>query len=275
MDLTPLTLPGGVSMPRLGQGTWQMGTRRRERAREVAALQLGLDLGMTLIDTAEMYDDAEEVVGEAIAGRRDGVFVVSKVLPQNASRAGTLAACGRSLRRLRTDRIDLYLLHWEGSDPLEETFAAFLRLREEGKIRSFGVSNFDVDLLQRARQTAGGEGLAANQILYNLTRRGPETRLLPACQDAGIAVMAYSPLDQGRIDAAGPIAEIAGRHRATPAQVAIAWTLRLPGVVSIPKAANEAHVRENAAAGTLQLTDADLAALDGAFPRHGSALEFL
>jgi diketogulonate reductase-like aldo/keto reductase len=274
-DRAPLVLPGGGRMPRLGQGTWDMGVRRRERRAEVRALQLGVELGMTLIDTAEMYADAESVVGEAIADRREQVFLVSKVLPDNASREGVLAACARSLRKLRTEWLDLYLLHWESRYPLAETFAAFAQLRAEGRIRAFGVSNFDASLLREARRAPGGEELAANQILYNLWRRGPEAELIGACQEHRIAVMSYTPLEQGRIQARGALTAVAERHGATPAQVAIAWTLRLPGIASIPKAVREEHVRENARAVELSLTSADLDELDRSWPRRTAALEFL
>jgi diketogulonate reductase-like aldo/keto reductase len=274
-DRAPLELRGGGRMPRLGQGTWDMGVRKRARRSEVRALQLGIDLGMTLIDTAEMYADAESVVGDAVADRREQVFLVSKVLPENASRAGVLAACARSLRKLRTEWLDLYLLHWESRHPLAETLAAFTQLRAEGRIRAFGVSNFDAGLLARARGTAGGEHLAANQILYNLWRRGPEAELLPLCRQSAIAVMAYTPLEQGRFDAGGALAAVAARRGATPAQVAIAWTLRLPGIAAIPKAARPEHVRENAGVLDLSLTPQDLDELDRAWPRRTSSLESL
>lgn len=258
----------GVRMPRLGLGTWDIGVRAGSRGAEVAALRLGLDLGMRLIDTAEMYGDggAEEVVGEAIAGRRDAVFLVTKVLPQHASRTGTIAACERSLRRLRTDRIDLYLLHWEGEHPLQETLAAFVELRAQGKIRAYGVSNFDVDLCAALRRMPGGEGVIADQVYYSPTRRGIEWDLLPWCRDHAVAVMAYSPLDQGRLALGGALARVARRHGATPAQVALAWTIRLPGVAAIPKAARPEHVRDNAGALRLRLTPEDLAEIDREFP---------
>ena len=262
----------GIVMPRLGQGTWEMGKARARRAGEVRALQLGLDLAMTLIDTAEMYADggAEEVVGEAIAGRRDGVFLVTKVLPSNASRAGTLAACERSLKRLRTDRIDLYLLHWEGSHPLDATLEAFAELQQHGKIASFGLSNFDWQHMARP-------GLTANQVLYNLTRRGIERRLLPECRRRGIAVMAYTPLEQGKLAKDRALAAVAERHGKTAAQAALAWVLRHEHVVAIPKAGSEQHVRDNAAALALRLTADDLAELDEAHPApaHDVPLEML
>lgn len=251
-------------MPRLGQGTWHMGEDRGARAQEVAALRLGLDLGVSMIDTAEMYGDggAEEVVGEAIAGRRDEVYLVSKVYPHNATRAGVAAACERSLRRMKVDVIDLYLLHWPGSTPIAETVAAFERLREQGKILRWGVSNFDTDEME-----AMPPGCLANQVLYNLETRGIEFDLLPWSQRAGMAVMAYSPVGQGGDLLREPaLMAVASRHGATAAQIAIAWTLREPGVVSIPKAADERHVRENAEAAAIVLTEEDLAALDRAFP---------
>jgi diketogulonate reductase-like aldo/keto reductase len=262
-------------MPRLGQGTWRMGEDRAARAQEVAALRAGIDLGMTLTDTAEMYGDgaSEEVVAEAIAGQRDRVFLVSKVYPHNASRAGVPAACERSLRRLRTDCLDLYLLHWRGSVPVGETAAAFEALQKAGKIRRWGVSNFD------AADMAGlPPGCSANQVLYNPGARGIEFDLLPWAQAHDVPVMAYSPVGQGGRMLQDPaLRAVAGRHGATPAQVAIAWTLRQPGVVSIPKAATAAHVRENAAAAGLQLTPADLAEIDAAFPppRRKQPLEML
>ena len=268
-------MPPDATMPRLGQGTWHMGEDRAARAQEVAALRLGIDLGMTLIDTAEMYGDgaSEEVVADAIAGQRDRVFLVSKVYPHNATRAGVPAACERSLRRLRTDCLDLYLLHWRGSVPVAETIAAFEALRAAGKIRRWGVSNFDA-----ADMAALPPGCAANQVLYNPGARGIEFDLLPWSQAHGVPVMAYSPVGQGgRMLRSPALRVVAERHGATPAQVAIAWTLRQPGVVSIPKAADAGHVRENAAAAGLQLVPADLAEIDAAFPppRRKQPLEML
>lgn len=275
MTIPTTPLPGGFHMPVLGQGTWGIGVNRSNRRAEVRALQLGMDLGMTLIDTAEMYGDAESVVGEAIRGRRDEVFVVTKVLPSHASRRGTIRACERSLRKLAVDCIDLYLLHWSGSEPLGDTFAAFEELRQAGRIKSFGVSNFDLGELQAAQRIAGPGGIATNQILYNLARRGPEAALIPHCEDAGIVIMAYSPLEQAALDFTGTLAEVGRRHGATPAQVAIAWTLRRPGVAAIPKAAREAHVRENAGAAGVRLLAEDLADLERAFPSRTSSLEWL
>jgi len=270
-----LSLASGRTIPVLGQGTWYMGEDPGARADEVAALRLGLELGMTLVDTAEMYGEggAEEVVGEAIAGRRDEVFLVSKVYPHNADRAGVRAACERSLRRLRTDRLDLYLLHWRGNVPLDETLDAFARLRDEGKILDFGVSNFDLDDMQEAAALQHGENLAANQVLYNLARRGIEWDLLPWCRERGIPVMAYSPLESNAADQAPLLGHpqlraVADRHGATPAQVALAWLLRQEGVVVIPKAVQPAHVRANRAALDLapRLTAEDMAMLDAGFP---------
>lgn len=263
-------LPDGTEVPALGQGTWHMGERRADRRAEADALHLGLDLGLTLIDTAEMYGDggAEEVVGEAIAGRpRESVFLVSKVYPHNATRRAMPAACERSLRRLRVETIDLYLLHWRGSAPLAETVEAFEALRRQGKIRRWGVSNLDVADLQELGEEALAR-CATDQVLYNLSSRGIEFDLLPLCRARGMPVMAYTPLGQaGRMLRDRVLAAVAARHGATPAQVALAWTLRDPGgVIAIPKAADAAHVRENAAAAAIALTPEDLAELDAAFP---------
>ena len=268
MTIPTTILPSGTAMPVLGQGTWYMGEDSRDRAREVAALRLGLDLGMTLIDTAEMYADggAEEVVGEAIAGRRDEVFLVSKVLPMNASRRGTIAACERSLKRLRTDRIDLYLLHWRGSHDFTETIGAFETLMRDGKIGQWGVSNLDLQDMEELVELPGGEGVQTNQLLYNLTRRGIEHDLQPWCRARGIPVMAYSPIEQGRMLRHPELRRVAERHGATPAQVGLAWLLRQDGVIAIPKASDPAHVRDNRAAAALRLDAQDLADLDRAFP---------
>ncbi|UCE02841.1 MAG: aldo/keto reductase [Candidatus Latescibacterota bacterium] len=257
----------GVRLPLLGQGTWEMGAA--DRASEVAALRLGFDLGLVLVDTAEMYahGGAEEVVGAAIQGRREEVFLVSKVLPGNASRLGTIAAAERSLRRLKTDCIDLYLLHWAGPHPLRATLEAFQQLREQGKIRDYGVSNFDVDEMVAAEESPHGSGVCANQVFYNLGRRGIERRLMPWCIDRGIAIMAYSPLEQGRLRETKSLRRVAARHGVTPAQVALAWTLRVDGVVTLVKAARAEHVRENAAAADIALSADDLAELDAEFPR--------
>ncbi|MDR9752602.1 aldo/keto reductase [Pseudomonas sp. SZMC_28357] len=254
----------GVNVPVIGQGTWRMGEDRSAHKREVAALRQGIDLGMTLIDTAEMYAEggAESVVGEAIQGQRDSVFLVSKVYPHNASRKGIPQACERSLRRLDTDHIDLYLLHWRGQYPLAETVEAFERLREEGKIGRWGVSNFDVDDLQELAAPA----CATNQVLYNLEERGIEFDLLPWCQSQQLPVMAYCPIGQGAGMLVEPaLKQVAARHGVTPAQVALAWLLRQDGVIAIPKAVRPEHVRLNAEAAQLRLDPADLEALDQGF----------
>lgn len=262
------TLPQGEAVPVLGQGTWMMGEDRRRAPDEVAALRLGLDLGMTLIDTAEMYGEggAEQVVAEAIAGRRDEVFLVSKVLPTNAARKAAIRACEASLRRLRTDCIDLYLLHWRGGVPLAETVAAFEELRQAGNIRHWGVSNFDTHDMEELAALAVGGACQANQVLYNLIRRGIEFDLLPWCRARGMPVMAYSPVEQGALANHKGLAAIAARHDATPAQIALAWVLAQPGVIAIPKATRLDHVRQNAAARDIVLTPEDLAELDRLFP---------
>jgi diketogulonate reductase-like aldo/keto reductase len=267
MTMPQITLPDGESVPTYGQGTWHMGESRGRIAEEAAALKLGIDLGITLIDTAEMYGNgiAEEIVAEAAHGRRDDLFIVSKVLPYNASRNGTIEACERSLKRLKTDRIDLYLLHWRGSHPFAETLAAFERLQRDGKIRHHGVSNFDRgDMEEWIR--AGGKAVASNQILYNLTRRGPEFEVIPWCRERGVSIMAYSPIEQGRMLGHKGLGEVAMRRSATPTQVALAWLLRQEGMVVIPKASRQEHVRENLGALDLELTDQDIADLDRAFP---------
>jgi diketogulonate reductase-like aldo/keto reductase len=268
LNIPRITLPDGETMPAYGQGTWHMGETRTRFADEAAALKLGIELGITLIDTAEMYGNgvAEEIVAEAAKGRRDRLFIVSKVLPYNASRRGTIDACERSLRRLKTDHIDLYLLHWRGSHPFAETLAAFERLQRDGKIRRHGVSNFDRDDLEEWAGLDGGNAVASNQILYNLTRRGPEWGVIPWCRERNVSVMAYSPIEQGRMLGHKALVEIAGRHGATPAQVALAWLLRQDGMIVIPKASRKEHVRENLGALDLKLTDQDLAALNHAFP---------
>ncbi len=270
-------LLGGETVPCLGQGTWYMGDKRASAKAEADALRLGIDLGMTLIDTAEMYADggAEEVVAMAAAGQREKLFIVSKVYPHNASRTGVPAACARSLKRLNTDRIDLYLLHWRGGHPLAETVAAFEKLREEGKIRHWGVSNFDTDDMAELTGTA----CAANQVLYHPDSRGIEFDLLPWCAQQGVAVMAYSPLSHTttRLLRSPALTAVAQRHGVTPAQVALAWGLRHKHVISVPKAATPAHVRENAAAAAIALTEADLAAIDAAHkpPRRKVPLDLL
>jgi len=268
-----ITLPSGKTVPALGQGTWKMGEIPSRRRDEIAALQLGMDLGLTLIDTAEMYGDgdAEELIREAIGHRRDEAYYVSKVYPFNASRRGTIEACERSLRRLGTDRIDLYLLHWPGSIPLDETFEAFQKLQADGKILDYGVSNFDTRGMQRCYAANGGDRIATNQILYNLVRRGVEWDLLPWQRQHGIPVMAYSPIEHSPDEQFGflddPTLEaVAHRHDATPAQIALAWLLHQQDVIVIPKAGRPEHVRENARAADIELTSQDLSELDEAFP---------
>jgi diketogulonate reductase-like aldo/keto reductase len=268
-----LPLPSGRSMPVLGQGTWGMGERRSEFAAEVAALKLGLDLGVTLIDTAEMYGEggAETVIAEAIAGRRDEVFIVSKVYPHNASPTGAVAACERSLKRLKTDHLDLYLLHWRGTVPLAKTLEAFAALKRAGKILDFGVSNFDTDEMEEAAVLPGGDAIAANQVLYNLMNRGIEWDLAPWCRSRGIPIMAYSPFVSAppaltRLLGNAALKAIAARHNATSAQIALAWLLHQPNVAAIPKAVQPANVRANRAAYDIALTTDDRAELDRAFP---------
>ncbi|CCV03430.1 putative oxidoreductase [Mesorhizobium metallidurans STM 2683] len=261
-------LPSGEAVQVLGQGTWKMGEDARSRADEVNALKLGLDLGVTLIDTAEMYASggAEEVVAQAIAGRRAETFLVSKVLPSNASRAGVARACENSLKRLSTDRIDLYLLHWPGSVPLAETVEAFEALKKAGKIRHWGVSNFDTHEMEQLVDLPGGGNVQTNQILYNLSQRGPEFDLSPWSRQRGMPLMAYSPVDQGTLARNARLEAIAARHDATPAQIALAWVMRQDGVIAIPKASRQEHVRQNVAALDIKLTSEDFADLDRAFP---------
>jgi diketogulonate reductase-like aldo/keto reductase len=274
-----VSLPDGEQVPPLGQGTWKIAERRDRRAAEIAALRLGLDLGLGLIDTAEMYGEgeAETLVGEAIAGRRDEVFLVSKVYPYNASRTRVTEACERSLQRLRTDRLDLYLLHWRGSVPLAETVEGFEALRRTGKIRHWGVSNFDRADMEELFAIRAGEACATNQVLYNVSRRGPEFDLLPWQAERRIPTMAYSPVEQGRLSNARALEEIGRRHGASPFQIALAWVMRSPDVIAIPKASDPDHVRENRAALDIVLTEDDLSTLDAAFrpPRRPTPLEML
>ncbi len=263
-----ISLPSGAAMPAFGLGTWRMGENAGRRAGEVAALRHGLALGVTLIDTAEMYGDgeAESIVADAVGTRRDEVFIVSKVLPENSSKRGTIAACERSLKQLKTDRIDLYLLHWRGSPPLQETLDGFAALARAGKILDWGVSNFDIGEMGELSATHDGKACATNQVLYNLTRRGIEFDLMPWCRKRKIPIMAYSPIEQGRMLNHTALREVGSRHTASPAQVALAWLSRQDGVIVIPKASVLAHVEEDIAALDLKLTADDLATLDRAFP---------
>jgi diketogulonate reductase-like aldo/keto reductase len=262
--------PTGINIGVIGQGTWYLD--RGDRKAAIAALRRGIELGMTHIDTAEMYGDAELVIAEAIAGRRDGLFLVSKVLPSNASRKGTIVACERSLKRLKTDHLDCYLLHWRGSYPLTETVAAFEELMRAGKIRSWGVSNFDADDLDELLDVAGEGRIACNQVLYHLKERAIEHAVIPWCERHKVAVVAYSPF--GHDDFPSPqskageaLARIADAHRATPRQVALAFLARKTAVLAIPKASNAEHAAENAGAGDLVLNESEIAAIDAAFPR--------
>lgn len=272
-------LPGGEDVPALGLGTWMMGDDPGRRADEIAALRRGLDLGMTLIDTAEMYGEgaSERLVGEAIAGRRDEVFLVSKVYPHNASKEGTVAACERSLKRLGTDRLDLYLLHWRGTYPLAETVAAFEGLKAAGKIRHWGVSNLDVTDMKELIGVPGGEAVAANQVLYNLSRRGIEWDLLPWMQQRSVPVMAYSPVEQAKLLNDRRLVALAAEHGVGAAQLALAFVLDRDGVIAIPKAGRVAHVEDNAGALGVVITDELRAALDALFPppRRATSLEMI
>jgi len=272
-----VALKSGEKVPVLGLGTWRMGERASERAAEVKAVQLGLELGIRLIDTAEMYGEgkAEAIVGEAMGRLRDEIYLVSKVYPHNASRKGAIAACERSLQRLATDRLDLYLLHWRGSHPLAETVEAFEALKKDGKIRNWGVSNLDAEDMDELAGVPNGKNCASNQVLYHLGSRGIEWQLLPKCQKAKIMVMAYSPLGQGPLLRKPALGKIAAKHKSDPAAVALAWVLRQPGVVTIPKATQPEHVRANIKALDLELDAEDLAALDTAFPppKRATALD--
>lgn len=273
-----VSLPEGESVPALGQGTWKMGEERGRRTQEIAVLRAGIGLGMTLIDTAEMYGEGrtEELVGEAVAGLRDEVFIVSKAYPQNAGKQRLPAACERSLRRLRTDRIDLYLLHWRGEVPLSETVEAFEALRRAGKIRHWGVSNFDTEDM-RELLAAGGERCATNQILYNLARRGVEFDLLPSMAERHMPAMAYSPIEQGRLPASGVLATLASEHGVCAPQIALAWLLRRKDLLVIPKASSIEHLRQNHQALAIALAPEDLRAIDREFPppRRKTPLEML
>lgn len=268
-----VTLPCGVTVPAYGMGTWYIGDSARTRAEEIATLKRGLDLGASLIDTAEMYGDgrAERLVGEAIAGRRDDAFVVSKVYPHNATRQGAVAACERSLKRLATDRIDLYLLHWRGNVPFAETMAAFDSLQRQGKIRHYGVSNLDLEDMEALWRTPGGDGVQVNQVLYNLGRRGIEWDLQPWLRARRVPVMAYSPVEQGRLLRDARLVKLARSLGHTPAQLAIAWLMRPGDVIVIPKTATRARLEENVAACGLELSPETLAALDRIFPPPSGA----
>ena len=272
-----VTLKTGEKVPVLGLGTWRMGERASERAAELKAVQLGLELGIRLVDTAEMYGEgkAEEIVGEAMGRLRGEIYLVSKVYPHNASRKGAIAACERSLKRLGTDRLDLYLLHWRGSHPLAETVEAFEALKKDGKIRNWGVSNLDAGDMDELAGVPNGKNCASNQVLYHLGSRGIEWQLLKKCQASKIMVMAYSPLGQGPLLRKPALAKIAGKQACDPAAVALAWVLRQSGVVTIPKATKPEHVRANIEAVDVKLDAEDLAALDAAFPppKRASALD--
>ena len=263
-----VSLPSGEHVPAFGQGTWNMGDDRATRAEEIATLRLGLDLGATLIDTAEMYGDgrSEELIGEAIAGRRDDAFLVSKVYPHNASAKGTPAACERSLKRLKTDRVDLYLLHWSGNVPIAETMQAFMQLKEAGKIRHYGVSNLDLKEMQALAKVPGGAAVAASQVLYNLTRRGIEWDLQPWLRERRVPVMAYSPIEQAKLARNKKLADFAERHGMTPAQAALAWLLSHDDVIVIPKTGRRERLKENLGALNHALTQSQLAELDRLFP---------
>jgi aldehyde reductase len=268
-----VTLPSGERVPAFGLGSWNIGDDRAARAEEIATLRLGLDLGARLIDTAEMYGDgrSEELIAEAIAGRRDEVFLVSKVYPHNASAKGAIAACERSLKRLKTDRIDLYLLHWRGNVPLAETLQAFMRLQQAGKIRHFGVSNLDLGDMRELWRLPGGGAVATNQLLYNLTRRGIEWDLLPWLRERRVPLMAYSPLEQARLSGNRKLIGFAERHGMTPAQAALAWLLARDDVIVIPKTGRRERLKENLGALAHALTAAQLAELDRLFPPPAGA----
>jgi diketogulonate reductase-like aldo/keto reductase len=278
-EIKQVTLPCGLPVPALGLGTWNMGESTGSAAAEVRALQRGIELGMNLIDTAEMYADggSEKVVGKAITGRRDEVFLVSKVLPSNASRRGTIAACEASLRRLGVEQLDLYLLHWRGRYPLAETVEAFETLIRDGKIGHWGVSNFDTEDMIELSELADGAHVQTNQVLYNLSRRGIEYDLLPWSIEHRVPVMAYSPIEQGRLLLQAAVTDVARRHGATPAQIALAWVMRNPGVIAIPKTGSVAHLEENRASLDIDLGANDFEALDHAFaaPKRKRSLEML
>jgi diketogulonate reductase-like aldo/keto reductase len=274
-----VTLPNGEPIPALGQGTWEMGESPKNRQEEIAALRRGVDLGMTLIDTAEMYGDGkcEELISEALRAWRDKLFLVSKVYPRNGSKSGVQAACERSLRRLRTDRIDLYLLHWRGGEHLEGVIAGFEKLKADGKIRHWGVSNFDTDDMVELFALEGGNACACNQILYNVARRGPEFDLLPWMRERRMPAMAYSPVDHARLPKKSVLDDIAAAHGVSIYQVALAWALRQPEVIAIPKAGSVAHVEDNAGALDLTLSPHEMQQIDSQFkpPKSKRSLEML
>lgn len=278
-DIPTVTLPSGKNIPALGIGTWNMGDSRSSEAQEIASIRKAIELGMTVVDTAEMYADgrSEEVVGKAIQNLRSDVFLVSKVYPYNASARGTIDACERSLKRLGVEQLDLYLLHWRGSYPLEETVAAFEQLKQDGKIADWGVSNFDTDDMEELFAVENGSNCAANQVLYNLSRRGPEYDLLPWCQQHNVPIMAYSPIEQGRLLNNHELIRIAKAYQATPAQVALAFLLERDGVLAIPKSARPERVEENRGAPDLEISEEDWTALDAAFPppQKKTSLEML
>ncbi|WP_066732342.1 aldo/keto reductase [Cupriavidus sp. D384] len=274
-----VTLPGGERVPALGLGTWNIGDHRATRAEEIATLQMGLDMGLRLVDTAEMYGEglSESLIGEALAGRRDDAFLVSKVYPHNASRKGAVAACERSLRRLGTDHLDLYLLHWRGDVPFEDTIEAFQALQAAGKIRHFGVSNLDLSDMEEFWDTPGGDAVAVNQLLYNLTRRGIEFDLLPWLRERNVPVMAYSPIEQARLLRNAGLKRFAEQHGMTPAQAALAWLLASDDIIAIPKTGHRDRLRDNIGALDITLTPEQLAELDKLFPppRHAQPLAML
>lgn len=269
-----VTFPNNQQVLALGQGTWNMGTTSHKRAEELKALRTGIDLGMQVIDTAEMYNN-EAFVGEAIEGIRKKVFLVSKVLPSNASRHGTKAACERSLRKLRTDYLDLYLLHWSGSYPFEDTVEAMLELRQEGKIKEWGVSNMDVHRMEQFFAIPGGDTCAANQVAYNIKTRGIEYDLIPWLAKRQMPLMAYSPVGEGSLVQNKVLKNIAQRHDATPTQIALAWVMRMPGIIAIPKAGSVKHVEENFRSLEIELTAADLNDIDKVFPPPTRKMPFV
>lgn len=263
-----VTLPKGDTIPALGQGTWQIAENSSKRSSEIEALRLGVELGMTLVDTAEMYGEgaSEKLIGEALSSERDKLFLVSKVYPHNAGRKDLIQACERSLRCLNTDHLDMYLLHWRGGVPLDETVAGFEELRRNGKIRHWGVSNFDTDDMKELFDIADGKNCATNQILYNVTRRGPEFDLIPWMNKHRMPLMAYSPIEQGRLPSSGALEAIARRHEASVFQIALAWLLQKPNVIAIPKASSPNHVRDNHKALEIRLSPGDLREIDAEFP---------